>query len=79
MVNIITAIQKLLRYRQLKHAIKQANKVRYTSGHKCLLLLTHEGFKAFRKRDLKQLVKTKYFKKGTTIQTIESKAVYITK
>lgn len=67
------------RYRKsLKKAIKHANHVKHTTGHKCLVLFVKNGYSAYTKQAVKLLVKGHYFKKGTTIQKIESMAVYTT-
>lgn len=70
-----------IRYRRsYKKAIKRAKHVKSTTGLKCYVLLFPGGYKAITKQATKLLMSSnkKYFKKGTTIQTIEQMAVYVT-
>ena len=75
---ILAAWYKLCYRKSLIRAIRHANHVKNTTGHKCLVLFFPKGYKAVTKQAVKQLVKQHYFKKGATIQKIESMAVYST-
>ncbi|HMO63311.1 MAG TPA: hypothetical protein PKC39_14595 [Ferruginibacter sp.] len=78
--NLPLNYQKWRYQHSLKKAIKHANHIKHTTGYKCVVLFVDNvrGYKAFKKDTLKLLVKSKYFKKGTTVQKLESMAVYTT-
>jgi hypothetical protein len=70
-----------VRYRRsLKRAIKHAKHIKNHTGYKCYVLLFPGGYRAITKQAIKCLMRSKkrYFKKGTSIETIEKMAVYIT-
>lgn len=76
--NIVTYFQKLRYRKSLKKATKHAIHMKNTKGYKCLVLLFPDGYRAITKQAVKLLWKQGYFKKGTTLQQIESMSVFTT-
>ncbi len=64
--------------RKIKKLIKKANKLRELTKHKYMILMLKGKPHIYRKSELKQLIKLRVFKKGTTIQSLEKNALYIT-
>ena len=76
------AIKKIKNYifhLRVKKQIKIAIKLQMTTGRKYLVLVMRGKPVAVSKQFLKDRLSQKYFKKGTTIQELEQKAVFITK
>jgi hypothetical protein len=69
-----------LHKKSYERAVKHANHVRRSTGHKCYVLFfdaTHK-YKAITKQHVKHLLAIKYFKPGTSLKDIEALAAYTT-
>jgi len=83
MITLIKSIIKNYRANKLKKkidkAINMACDLREKTGRKHLVIM-HQGKPVVQtKQRLQQLIRKRYFKKGTTIQDIEKVALFITK
>lgn len=70
---------QIIFFLRLKKAIKQAVQANQLSGRKYIVLRLGNHAYAYSKRDLQDLINKRYFKKGTRIQDLERKALFITK
>lgn len=65
--------------KSLNRAIRHANHVKNTTGHKCFVLLSkNKGYRAVTKRAVKQLITQKAFPKEVTMKEVEKMSVYTT-
>lgn len=62
----------------LGKAIKKANKMKKLTGYKYFVLNMNGKPKAVAKRSIKELVRTRYFRKGVEVCDLEKKALYVT-
>lgn len=67
----------ILSYR-IKRAIKMAKELAETSKRKYIVLMVAGVPKVYSKQELKSLIARRIFKKGTTIQDLEKRAILIT-
>lgn len=67
----------ILNYR-IKRAIRLADELSKASRRKCLVLLVAGVPKVFSKQELKKMIAQRKFRKGTTIQDLEKRAILIT-
>lgn len=67
----------ILNYR-IKRAIRLADELSKASRRKYLVLLVAGVPKVFSKQELKKMIAQRKFRKGTTIQDLEKKAILIT-
>lgn len=67
----------ILNYR-IKRAIRLADELSKASRRKYLVLLVAGVPKVFSKQELKKMVAQRKFRKGTTIQDLEKRAILIT-
>ena len=79
MVKIIQSIIGWVQRQRLKLAIKKANKMFAATGLKFFVLKYRRGFLVKSKQELKKLIKDGFFKKGFTIQTAKTIAIYQTR
>lgn len=63
---------------RIKRAIKMAQELAVVSKRRYIVLIVAGVPKVYSKQELKNLVKRRVFKKGTTIQDLEKRAVLIT-
>ncbi len=75
MIKLIKRIIFALRY---KRAVRRAIRFHQITGLKHLVIIINRKPVTVSKRDLKNLIKRHRFKKGVTVQDIESKALFIT-
>lgn len=83
---MITLIKSLIKKyqanklkREIKKAINMASDLREKTGRKYLVIM-HKGKPVVHtKQRLQQLIRKRYFRKGTTIQDLEKIALFITK
>ena len=68
-----------VQHQRLKLAIRKANKMFAATGMKFLVLRYKGRFLVKSKQELKKLIKSDFFKKGFTIQTVEKIALYKTR
>lgn len=64
--------------KKVTKCIKKANEIRNLTGYKCFVLSIKGTPTVMKKVDVKDNLKRGVFKKGTTIQDIESTAMYVT-
>lgn len=69
--------QIVLNYR-VKRAIKMAKELSEASKRKYIVLMVAGVPKIYSKQELKDLIARRVFKKGTTIQDLEKRAIIIT-
>ncbi len=67
----------ILNYR-IKRAIRLADELSKASRRKYLVLLVAGVPKVFSKQELKKMIAQRKFRKGTTIQDLEKRAIIIT-
>lgn len=67
----------ILNYR-IKRAIRLADELSKASRQKYLVLLVAGVPKVFSKQELKKMIAQRKFRKGTTIQDLEKRAILIT-
>ena len=67
----------ILNYR-IKRAIRLADELSEVSKRKYLVLLVAGVPKVFSKQELKKMIAQRKFRKGTTIQDLEKRAILIT-
>lgn len=67
----------ILNYR-VKRAIKMAKELSQVSRRKYVVLMVAGIPKVYSKQELKSLIARRVFKKGTTIQDLEKRAIIIT-
>lgn len=67
----------ILNYR-IRRAIRLADELSKASRRKYLVLLVAGVPKVYSKQELKTMIRSRKFRKGTTIQDLEKKAVLIT-
>ena len=67
----------ILNYR-IRRAVKLANELSKASRRKYIVLLVASVPKVYSKQDLKRMIAQRKFRKGTTIQDLEKKAILIT-
>lgn len=67
----------ILNYR-VKKAVKMAKELSEVSKRKYIVLMVAGVPKVYSKQELKKLIQRRVFKKGTTIQDLEKRAILIT-
>lgn len=67
----------ILNYR-IRRAVKLADELSKASRRKYIVLLVASVPKVYSKQDLKRMIAQRKFRKGTTIQDLEKKAILIT-
>jgi hypothetical protein len=77
-VNFFIRIKQWNQTRRLNNAIDKADWLARKSGYKVLVLRYKKGFLVKTKKELRKLIRDKYFVKGFTIQQAEKIALYIT-
>lgn len=77
--NIDQVIKRSIMKYRVKRAIRKAVELASGSGRKHLVIMSHGRPIVVTKQKLKKLIDTRYFKKGTTIQGLEKKALFITR
>lgn len=78
-VNIDRVIKRSIMKYRVKQAIREAVELASGSGRKHIVIMSHGRPIVVTKQKLKKLIDTRYVKKGTTIQELEKKALFITK
>lgn len=67
----------ILNYR-IRRAVKLADELSKASRRKYLVLLVAGVPRVYSKQELKTMIRSRKFRKGTTIQDLEKKAILIT-
>lgn len=78
-MNTLRQLRRLILAIRYKIAVKKARKLAELFGIKYYVLYMNGKMKVVPKRTVKELIARRRFKKGTTIETIEKRALYITK
>lgn len=71
-------LKNILFNRRLRRAIKEANELSTLTGLRYFVIMLNGELKVVSKRRLKQLIDTRRFRKGSTIQDFEKLALHIT-
>ena len=77
--NLIKKIRQLCFAIRYKRAVRKANSMAELFKMKYYVIYIGGKLKVVPKQTLKQLIARKRFRKGTTIEMIEKRALYITK
>lgn len=72
-------LKKLIWGIRYKRAVRKANKMAATYNTTFLVLVIKGKLRVCSRTRLKELIRRRYFVKGTTIQFLDKVAVYITK
>lgn len=75
---MIQFIKKLIFAWRYKRAIKKADKLAKTFSMKYYVLVMDGKLKVVPKQNIRRLIRQRKFKKGTKIEDIEKRALYIT-
>jgi hypothetical protein len=75
---MIRQIKQWYYHRQIKKLIRQANEMAKLTGYRYMIIWWQGQPRLVRKKELKNLIARHYFRKGTTIQDIERRAIYVT-
>lgn len=71
-------IQDIIRAWKYKRAIRKADTLRHITHRKHMLLVIGGKFEVLSKQEVRKFVAGGVFRKGTTTQDLERKALYIT-
>ena len=63
---------------RFKRAVKKADRFHHITHRKYMVLVINKKLEVLSKQELKKFIANGIFRKGTTIQNIERKALYIT-
>lgn len=77
MVIMIQLIKDIIFAWKFKRAVKKANKLSRLFGMKYLVISLNGGLKVVPKQTIRELVRTRRFRKGVTVSDIEKRALYI--
>lgn len=76
---MIKLIKKIIFAWKYKHSIRKTKRLSKLTGKKYYVILLNGGLKVVPKKTIKELISKKRFRKGTSIQDIEKRALFITK
>ena len=76
---MFTAIRKYIWAIRFRRKVKEANQLAELFKMRYFVIMMNGSLKVVPKKTLKELVAKGRFKRGTTIQDIEKRALYITK
>lgn len=74
---MIKLIKDIIFAWKFKRAVKKANKLSRLFGMKFLVIFMNGGLKVVPKQTIRELVRTRRFRKGVTVADIEKRALYI--
>lgn len=63
---------------RFKHAVKKADRLHHITHRKYMVLVINRKLEVLSKKEIKKFVSNGIFRKGTTVQDIEQKALYVT-
>ncbi len=75
---MIRTIRKMIFAWRFKRAVRSANELSAMFGRRYYVINMGGSLKVVPKQTIKELIKRKRFVKGTTVETIERHALYIT-
>nr|DAJ67921.1 MAG TPA: hypothetical protein [Caudoviricetes sp.] len=76
--NMIKLFKGIILNYRVKRAVKMAKELSEASKRKYIVLMVAGVPKVYSKQELKNLIQRRVFKKGTTIQDLEKRAILIT-
>ena len=76
--NMIKMIKEIILNYRIKRAVKMARELSLTSKRKYMVLMVAGVPKVYSKQELKSLIQRHTFKRGTTIQDLERRAIIVT-
>jgi len=76
--NMLQLIKDLIFGFRFKRAVKKADRFHHITHRKYMVLVINKRLEVISKQDLKKFIAHGVFRKGTTIDQIEAKALYIT-
>lgn len=76
---MIELIKRILFAWRFKRAVRKADTMHRLQRMKFLVILLNGKLLVVSKQDCRRLIRLRYFKKGTRIEDIEKRALYITK
>lgn len=79
MKKMFTAIRKYIWAIRFRRKVKEANQLAELFRMRYFVIMMNGSLKVVPKKTLKELIARGRFKRGTTIQDIEKRALYITK
>ena len=71
-------IKELIFGFRFKRAVKKADRFHHITHRKYMVLVINHQLEVLSKQELKKFVANGIFRKGTTVQDIEQKALYVT-
>lgn len=63
---------------RFKRAVKKADRLHHITHRKYMVLVINRKLEVLSKKEIKKFVSNGIFRKGTTVQGIEQKALYVT-
>lgn len=63
---------------RFKRAVKKADRLHHLTHRKYMVLVINHKLEVLSKQELRKFVANGIFRKGTTVQNIEQKALYVT-
>lgn len=63
---------------RFKRAVKKADRLHHLTHRKYMVLVINKHLEVLSKQELRKFVANGIFRKGTTVQNIEQKALYVT-
>lgn len=75
---MIKMIKEIILNYRIKRAVKMARELSLASKRKYMVLMVAGVPKVYSKQELKSLIQRHIFKKGTTIQDLERRAIIVT-
>lgn len=75
---MIKLIKNIIFAVRFKRAVRKADRFHHITHRKYMVLVINKRLEVISKQDLKKFIAHGVFRKGTTIDQIEAKALYIT-
>lgn len=78
-MKMIELVKKMILGYRIKKAIEKARHLSEIDGRRYMVIMCKGAPRVYQKKELQTLIRRRVFRKGTTIQDIEKKAILITK
>ena len=75
---MIKLIKQLIFGLRFKRAVKKADRFHHITHRKYMVLVINKRLEVLSKQEVKKFVANGIFRKGTTVEDIERKALYVT-
>ena len=75
---MLQLINKIIFAFRFKRAVKKADRFHHITHRKYMVLVINKRLVVLSKQELRKFVANGIFRKGTTVQNIEQKALYVT-